>query len=85
MGLTSDQILEKCRVDFKDNDVRPSDVYNAVFRDRGDDLKKAHKLIMEEVCHQEIVSIKLVILYFNSTTRASWICSRQTRRGSRAK
>jgi len=48
---TIDHILEVCREEFKDHPtpIRMSDVFNTVFRNRGDDLEAVFRMVEESV------------------------------------
>ena len=48
-GLDSDHIIMQCRNEFPESRVRAKDVFNALFRERGDDLQSLHDIIMKEV------------------------------------
>ena len=43
------QILRECRTKFPDEVIRSSDIFNVVFRQRGDDLEVVRNMIEEQV------------------------------------
>ena len=59
-GMSLDQILKICRDEFPNSMVKMSDVFNTIYRGRGDDLTEVMKMVGESV------------RYISSTTNSSF-------------